>query len=109
MDSVVGEKGLFVYRTSSHFFLQRLNGSMSGDNAREFNNMETWAIIKSFFCNARRLRKFTQFWQKTLGEHVPSCATVKNWMAHFKRGDFSTYVAPRPGLPKTVTTLDIID
>ena len=30
-------------------------------------------------------------------------------MAHFKRGDFSTCDAPRPGRPKTVTTLEIID
>jgi hypothetical protein len=27
----------------------------------------------------------------------------------FKRGDFSTCVAPRPGRPNTVTTPDIID
>ena len=30
-------------------------------------------------------------------------------MANFKRGDFSTCVAPRPGRPKTVTTPEIID
>jgi len=30
-------------------------------------------------------------------------------MAQFKRGDFSTCDAPRPGLPKTVTTSGIID
>ena len=30
-------------------------------------------------------------------------------MAQFKRGDFSTCVAPRPGRPKTVTTPRIID
>jgi len=46
---------------------------------------------------------------ETLGEHVQSYATVKNWVAQFKRGDFSTYVAPRPGRPKTVTTPEIID
>jgi len=31
-------------------------------------------------------------------------ATVKNWVAQFKHGDFSTCDAPRPGQPKTVTT-----
>ena len=46
---------------------------------------------------------------ETLGEHAPSYATVKNWVAQFKRGDFSTCAAPRPGRPKTVTTLEIID
>jgi len=30
-------------------------------------------------------------------------------VAQFKRSDFSTYVVPRPGRPKTVTTPDIID
>jgi len=46
---------------------------------------------------------------ETLGEHAPSYATVKNWMAQFKRRDFSTCDAPRPGRPKTVTTPEIID
>jgi len=46
---------------------------------------------------------------ETLGEHAPPYATVKNWVAEFKRGDFSTCVASRPGRPKTVTTPEIID
>jgi hypothetical protein len=28
---------------------------------------------------------------ETLGEHAPSYATVKKWVAGFKRGDFSTF------------------
>jgi hypothetical protein len=28
--------------------------------------------------------------KETLEEHTPSYATVKNWLAQFKRGDFST-------------------
>jgi len=37
---------------------------MSGD-ARDFNNIETRAIIEFlFFSTARRRRKFTPFWQK---------------------------------------------
>jgi len=47
--------------------------------------------------------------KETLGEHAPSYATVKNWVTQFKRGDFYTCDAPRPGRPKTVTTADIID
>jgi len=46
---------------------------------------------------------------ETLREYAPSYATVKNWVAQFKRGDFSTCVAPRPERPKTVTTPEIID
>ena len=43
------------------------------------------------------------------GTCTTSYASVKNWVAQSKRGDFSTCVAPRPGRPKTVTTLEIID
>ena len=39
---------------------------------------------------------------ETLGEHAPSYCTVKNWVAQFKHGDFSTCDAPCPGRPKTV-------
>jgi len=46
---------------------------------------------------------------ETLGEHAPLYATVKNWVAQFKRGDFSICDAPCSGWPKTVTTLEIID
>ena len=46
---------------------------------------------------------------ETLGEHAPSYATVKNSVAQFERGDFSTCDAPRPGRPKRVTTPEIID
>jgi len=42
-------------------------------------------------------------------ENALSYATVKNWEAQFKRGDFSTCDAPRPGRHKTVTTPEIID
>jgi len=96
-------------RIANLFLLQRLKGSMSGD-ARDFNNIETRAVIKVFFfsCKARRRRKFTPFWQ-TLREHAPSYSTVKNWVTQFKRGDFSTCDAPRPRRPKTVTTPEIID
>ena len=61
-----------------------------------------------FSCKARPRRKLMPFWQ-TLREHAPSYATVKNWMAQFKRGDFSTCDAPRPGRPKTVITQEFID
>jgi len=46
---------------------------------------------------------------QTLGEHAPSYATIKNWVAQFKHGDFSTCDVPRPGRPKTVTTPEIIN
>jgi len=47
------------------------------------------------------------FLTETLGEHASSYATIKNWMALFKCGDFSTCDVPCPGQTKTVTTLEI--
>jgi hypothetical protein len=44
-----------------------------------------------------------------LEQYAPSCATVKTWVAQFKRSDFSTCDTPHPGRPQTVTTPEIID
>ena len=54
-------------------------------------------------------KEFHAILAETLEEHAPSYTTVKNWVAQFKRGDFTTCDAPRPGRPKTVTTPVIID
>ena len=83
-------------RIASLFLLQRLKGSMSGD-ARDCNNIETRAVIKFFFLQGKALKKIHAILTEILGEHAPSYATVKNWVAQFKRGDFSTCLAPRPG------------
>ena len=45
---------------------------------------------------------------ETLGEHAPLYATIKNLVAQFKHGDFSTCFAPRPGWHKKVATPEII-
>ena len=76
--------------------------------AHDFNNIETRAVIKFFFLQGKVPREIHAVLIETLGEHVPSYATVKNWVAQFKRGYFSTCDAPRPGRPKTVTTPEII-
>jgi len=90
-------------RIASLFLLQWLKGSMSGD-ARDFNNMETRAVIKRFFfLQGKAPKEIHVILTETLGEHGPFYATVKNWVAQFKHGDFSTCDAPRPGRPKTVT------
>jgi len=62
-----------------------------------------------FFLQGKAPKEINAILTETLGEHVPSYATVKNWVAQFKRVDFSTCYATRPGRPKTVTTPDIID
>jgi len=37
---------------------------------------------------------------RNIGEHATSYATIKNWVAQFKHGDFSTCDAPHPERPK---------
>jgi len=82
--------------------------SMSGD-VRDFNNIETRAVIRSPPPQGKAPKEIHVILTETLREHAPSYTTVKNWVAQFKRGDFSTCDAPRPGLPKTVTNPEIID
>ena len=62
---------------------------MSGE-ARDFNNIETPAVIKFFFLQGKTQKKIHAILTETLGEHAPLYATVKNWVTQFKRGDFST-------------------
>jgi len=62
-----------------------------------------------FFLQGKAPKEIHANLKETLGEHAPSYATVKNWVAQFKRGDFSTCDALRPGRPKTVTTPEITD
>ena len=71
--------------------------------------ISTTAVINFFFLQGKAPKEIHDILIETLGEHAPSYATVKNWVAQFKRGDFSTCVAPRPGRPKTLTTPEIID
>ena len=90
-------------RIASLFLFQRLKGSISGD-VRNFNNMEMRAVIKFFFLQGKARKEIHNILTETLGEREPSYGTAKNWVAQFKRGDFSTCDAPRPGRPETVTT-----
>ena len=63
-----------------------------------------------FFLQGKAPKEIHAILTETLGKHAPSYnTTVKNWVAQFKRCDFSTSDAPRPGRPKTVTTQEIID
>ena len=77
---------------------------MSGD-ARDFNNMETRAVIKFFFpLQGKVSKEIHAILLETLGLDAPSYATVKNWVVQFKRGGFSTCDAPRPGRPNSWAT-----
>jgi transposase len=72
---------------------------MSG-NARNFNNIKTRAVIKFLFVQGTSTKEIHSILTETLEER----ATVKNWVAQFKSGDFSTCDAPCNGRPKTVST-----
>jgi len=85
-------------RIARRFLLQRLKGSMSGD-AHDFN-IKTRTVIKFFFLQGKAPKEIHAFLTETLGEHASSYATVKNWVAQSKRGDFSTCDASHPGDPK---------
>ena len=108
IDSVFGKRGLFLYRIASLFLLQILKRNTSGD-AQDFNNIETRAVRNFFFLLGKAPKEIHAILTEILGEYAPSYVTVKNWVAQFKHGDFSTCDAPRPGRPKTVTTREIID
>jgi len=62
-----------------------------------------------FFLQGKASKEIHAILTDTLREHAPTYAAVKNWVAQFKRGDFSTSDAPRPGRHKTVTTPEIVD
>jgi hypothetical protein len=54
---------------------------MSGD-ARDFNNIETRAVIKFFsFLQGKAPKEIHAILTETLEEHTSSYATVKNWVA----------------------------
>jgi hypothetical protein len=52
---------------------------MSG-NARDFNNIETQAVIQ-FFLKGKALKEIHAILRETLKKHAPSYVTVKNWVA----------------------------
>ena len=62
-----------------------------------------------FFLQCKAPKEINAILTETLREYAPSYATIKNWVVQFKRGDFSTCDAPRPGRPKRMTTPEIID
>ena len=66
-------------RIASLFLLHRVKGSMSGD-ARDFNNIETRAVIKYLFLQGKAPKEIHSILTETLGEHATSYATVKSWV-----------------------------
>ena len=70
-------------RIASLFLLQKLKGCMLGDE-RDFNNIETRAIIKFFF----PARQGAEGNSRHSERNIRGTCTVENWVAQFKSGDF---------------------
>jgi hypothetical protein len=87
-ESSVGNSDLFMCWISGLFLLQRLRRSISGD-ACNFN-IKTRAVIEFFFLQGKAPKEIQAILIEILGEHAPSYATAKNWVAQLKCGDFST-------------------
>jgi len=81
---------------------------MSG-NARFQQHRDASCHQVFFFLQGKMPKEIHVILTETFGEHAQSYATVKNWVAQFKRGDFSTCDTPRPGRPKTMTFPEIVD
>ena len=97
-----------MWQIASLFSLQRLKGGMSGD-ACDFNNIEMQAVIKYFLRTRQGAKGNSHHSDRNIRGTCTIVCHRQNWVAQFKHGDFSTCDAPRPGRPKTLTTLEIID
>ena len=93
---------------ASLFLLQRLKGNMSCD-ARDFNNIETRAVIKYFSPYKADAEENSRHSERNIRGTCTTVCHLQNLVAQFKRSDFSTCDAPRPGRPKRVTTPENID
>ena len=72
---------------------------MSGDT--RISTTSRRELSSSFFFLQRKAPKEIHvILKETLEEYAPLYATVKNWVALFKRGDFFTCGAPCPGRTK---------
>ena len=67
------------------------------------------SCLQAFFLQGKTQKKIHAIMKETIGEHAPSYDTAKSWVAQFKRGDFYTCDAPRPGRHKTVITPEIVN
>ena len=65
--------------------------------ARFQQHRDAWCHQVFFFLQGKALKEIHAILIETLGENAPSYVTVKNWVVRFKRGEFYTCDAPRPG------------
>jgi len=73
------------------------------------NHVRRRALSSIFFPARQGVEGNSGNSDRNIRGHALSYATVKHWVIQFKRGDFSTCDASRPGRPKRVTTPENID
>ena len=83
-------------RSASLFLLQRLKGSMSGDT-RDFNNIETRALINFFSLEGKALKEIQAILTNIRGTCTIVCHRQKLGGPVFDGGDFSTCDVPHRG------------
>jgi len=67
------------------------------------------AVIKFFFLARQGAEGNSRHSDRNIRGTYTIVCHRQNWVAQFKRGNFSICVAPRPGRPKTMTTPEIND
>ena len=94
-------------RIANRFLLQKLKETSQA--TREISTTSRRELSKFFSpLQGKVPKEIHSILRETLGKHAPSYATVKNWVARFKHGDFSTCDAPRSERPNRVTTPEIM-
>lgn len=75
----------------------------------EFEKIEFRSVIKYLFLKGLSGKEIFADMIETLGDQCPSYATIKNWVAEYKRGRSDVKDEHRPGRPISVTTPENID
>jgi len=91
--------GLFMCRIASLFLLQRLKEVCQATRAISTKWRLELSSSTFFFAQGKAPKKIHAILIETLRKYAPSYATVKNLVALFKRGDFSTCDAPGHARP----------
>jgi hypothetical protein len=76
-------------RIASIFLLQRLKGSMSGDARDLKKNRDASCHQVIFFLQGKAPKEIHTILTETSEGHASLYATVKNWVAQLKHGDFT--------------------
>jgi len=94
-------------RIASLFLLQRLKEACQATCA--ISTTSRRELSSSFFFARQGAKGNSRHSERNIRGTCTIVCHLQKRVAQFIHGDFSTCVAPHPGLPKTVTTPEIID